>query len=522
MKKNEDGGVSMSFINKMQETLNDEFNVSMTENFALGYKTTGKALLDMNFAVASLRRATDEDIINRFTKAYFEDKQSALTWLFYARDVRGGLGERRLFRVIFDHLAKNMDIPIVELMALVNEYGRFDDLLCLLRSKHHTDLMAIIKEQLERDLSGIEAGTSISLLAKWLPSINATNANVRENARVVANELSMNWSQYRKTLSKLRKYLDVVERKMSAGQWDEIRYDAVPSRANLLYNRVFLRRDEERRRSFLETLKKGEAKINAGVLHPHEIVNAYMGSRNMWQQALSEYDETLEQLWKALPSVPELDNTIVVADGSGSMMTAVGGSSCTALSVANALAIYFAEHSKGEFCNKYITFSEQPQLVDLSNGNSLREKLQIALAHNEIANTDVHAVFKLILTTAVKSNMVQDELPKNIVIISDMEFDGCTKNVEQRLFSKISDEYAQHGYKLPRLIFWNVNSRTGTIPVMENELGVALVSGFSISIAKMVMSLELDPYRCLLEILNSPRYEAVREIVANLDFPSSL
>ena len=506
----------MSFINKMQETLNDEFNVSMTENFALGYRTTGKTLLDMNFAVASLRRATDEDIINLFTKAYFEDKQSALTWLFYARDVRGGLGERRLFRVIFDHLAKNMDIPTVDLMALVNEYGRFDDLLCLLRSKHHADLMTIIKGQLEQDLKGMEVGATISLLAKWLPSINATNASARENARTIAVELGMNWGEYRKTLSKLRKYLDVVERKISADKWDEVKYAAVSSMANLLYNKAFLRHDEERRRAFLESLKKGETKINASVLYPHEIVNAYMGRWNMWQQELSEYDETLEQLWKALPDVPELENTIVVADGSGSMMTPVGGSSCTALSVANALAIYFAEHSKGEFFNKYITFSEHPQLVDLSKGNSLREKMQITLAYNEVANTDVHAMFKLILTTAVKSKMLQDELPKNIVIISDMEFDGCTRNVEKRLFAQISNEYQQHGYKLPRLIFWNVNSRTGTIPVKENELGVALVSGFSISIAKMVMSLELDPYRCLLEILNSPRYEAVREIVSRI------
>lgn len=503
----------MSFMNNMQETLNEEFNVSMTENFALGYRTTGKTLLDLNFAVAGLRRATDEDIITRFTKAYFEDKQSALTWLFYARDVRGGLGERRLFRVIFDHLAKNMDMPTVEFMPLVSEYGRFDDLLCLLGGKNHAELMVTIKEQLNNDLNGMAENRSISLLAKWLPSINASSAGARKKARIIASDLSMNLGEYRKTLSKLRKYIDVVERKMSANEWDGIKYDAVPSRANLLYNKAFLRHDEERRRTFLESLKKGEAKINASVLYPHEIVNAYVGVRGMWQYELSEYDEALEQLWKALPDVPELENIIVVADGSGSMMTPIGGSSCAALSVANALAIYFAEHNKGEFFNKYITFSERPQLVDLSNGKSLREKLQIALAHNEVANTDIHAVFKLILITAVKSKMSQDELPKNVIIISDMEFDGCTKNVEKRLFAQIADEYEQHGYKLPRLIFWNVNSRTGTIPVKENELGVALVSGFSISITKMVMSVELDPYRCLLDILNSPRYESVREVV---------
>ena len=506
----------MSFISDMKETLNEEFNVSITENFALGYRTTGKPLLDLNFSVASLRRATEDEIINRFTKTYFEDKPSALTWLFYARDVRGGLGERRLFRIIFDYLMKNMDIPTVKLMSLVKEYGRFDDLLCLLGSKHQVDLMALIKRQLEQDLKGMAENQSVSLLAKWLPSINATNAQARENARAIATELGMNWGEYRKTLSKLRKYLDVVERKMSANEWTEIRYDAVPSRANLLYNGAFLRHDEERRRAFLESLKKGETKINAGTLYPHDIVHSYMANQNMWHQELSPYDETLEQLWKALPNEAELENTIVVADGSGSMMASIGGSNCTALSVANALAIYFAEHCKGDFHDKYITFSENPQLVDLTNADNLREKLQIALAHDEVANTNVHAVFNLVLVTAVKSRMTQRDLPKNIVVISDMEFDQGTSGVSERLFTQIAKEYEQNGYKLPRLIFWNVNSRTGTIPVMENELGVALVSGFSVAIAKMVMSLNIDPYQCLLEVLNSERYAPVREIVSKL------
>ena len=499
----------MTFVNKMQETLNEEFNVSVTENFALGYRTTGKSLLDLNFAVATLRRATEEDIVRRFTKVYFEDKQSALVWLFYARDIRGGLGERRLFRVIFDRLAKNVDLPAEKLMALVSEYGRFDDLLCLLRGKYHVNLIEMIKEQLKSDLDGLAESRSISLLAKWLPSINASNINTRENAKTIANELGMNLGEYRKTLSKLRKYLDVTECKMSANEWDEIKYEAVPSRANLLYNKAFLRHDEERRLAFLESLKKGETKINASVLFPHDIVHSYMESG----YSIGKYDETLEQLWKALPDVPELENTIVVADGSGSMAVSIGNSSCSALSVANALAIYFAQHCKGEFHDKYITFSERPRLVDLSKGKNLKEKLQIALSHNEIANTNIHAVFQLILTTAVKNKLTQEELPKNIVIISDMEFDYCASNANERLFSQILKEYEKQGYKLPRLIFWNVNSRTGTIPVKENELGVALVSGFSVSIAKMVMSMELDPYNCLLEILNSPRYEAVREVV---------
>ncbi len=167
----------------------------------------------------------------------------------------------------------------------------------------------------------------------------------------------------------------------------------------------------------------------------------------------------------------------------------------------------------GQFKDKYITFSASPQLVDLSPGTNLKERLQIALAHNEVANTDIYSVFMLILQTAVSNSMKQEELPRNIVIISDMEFDYCADNANKRLFHRISYDYNRHGYKLPRLVFWNVNARTNTIPVKESELGVALVSGFSASIAKMVMSLELDPYKCLMDILSDKRYDMVRDAI---------
>ena len=226
---------------------------------------------------------------------------------------------------------------------------------------------------------------------------------------------------------------------------------------------------------------------------------------------MQNHDDALEEMWKALPdTVNENGNTIVVADGSGSMMVGVGGTNVTALSVANALAIYFAERSSGQFKDTYITFSERPQLVDFGNCCSLREKIELALRHNEVANTNIEAVFDLILTTAVKKKMKQIELPQNILIVSDMEFDHAVHGrPDTRLFTEIADRYAQNGYNLPRLIFWNVNSRTGTIPVIENNLGIALVSGFSVTIANMMLSGELDPYKCLVEQLMSERYARI-------------
>ena len=505
----------MDFINKLKSSLDNEFNVSITENMALGFRTTGKNLLDLNFAVASLRSRSEQEIVDMFVKAYFEERKTALVWLFYARDVRGGLGERRLFRVIFEYLAKTSDdVPVEKLIGLIPEYGRYDDLFLLLETKYLAEIIGFIRMQIQSDLGAMEEGKSVSLLAKWLPSINASNEKTKKSGKLIAKKLDMTEKEYRQTLSKLRNYIDIVERKMSADRFGEIKYEAVPSRANLIYKNAFMRHDEERRKGYLESLKKGETKINASVLFPHEIVHSYVADR---VHLLKPYDETLEQLWKALPDIPDLENTIVVADGSGSMSATVGNTNCTALSVANALAIYFAEKSSGQFRDLYITFSKNPQLVDLSKGKTLKEKLQIAYAYNEVANTDIYKVFMLILNTAVTNGMKQNDMPKNIVIISDMEFDTCADNASKRLFHQIAKDYSRYGYKLPRLVFWNVNSRTNTIPVRENDMGVALVSGFSISIAKMVMSLELDPYKCLMDILSDKRYDMVRNTLNSID-----
>ena len=519
--------MSNDFMSAMKKTLNDEYNVAFTENGAAGYRTTGKSLLDLNFAVASLRKATPGDIAARFTRAFFEDQVAAMKWLFFARDIRGGLGERRLFRVVFQYMAKSDPSYIKPLIKLVPEYGRWDDLWCLFGTGLERDLLDVVCAQLKEDISNMNSGKSISLLAKWIPSINASSPVSRRYAKLICGYIGIQEWDYRKAVSALRTKLDIVEKKMSTKAWGDIVYEAVPSRANLLYNSAFLRHDEDRRRKFLSSLEKGETKINASTLFPHDIVSKY--TNGGWSVSVKGLDQTLEALWKSLPdTVNGCGNTIVVADGSGSMTTSVGGK-VSALDVANALAIYFAERSSGQFKDKYITFSERPQLVDLSHGKSLRDKIKIALSHDEVANTNIEAVFDLILNTAIKNHMSQDDIPQNILIISDMEFDGCAvsnsycrgygrinRGVDSRLFQIISQRYEDAGYKLPRLVFWNVNSRTGAIPVIENNLGVALVSGFSTNIVKMVMSGQTDPYECLLETLNTERYAPIEEALKGL------
>lgn len=512
------------FMNDLKETLNEDFNESITENNAIGYRTTGKELLDMNFMVSSMRKMSDKQIIDKFVKAFYENKMYAIKWLYYVRDAREGVGERRLFRVCMEYLAKNHTDIAKAMIPLTAEYGRWDDLLSLLDTELADNVIELFGDQLTEDMKNLKSNKPISLLGKWMPSCNASSRKTRKLGAEIAEKLGISERKYRKMLSALRKYLDVVEVKMAAGQWDQIDYSKVSSRANLIYNNAFLRHDEERRRKYLESLQKGETKINVGVLFPHDIVHKYC-NLNYWRINIKNYDTALEEMWKALPDyVNGAGNTICVADGSGSMYTRVGGTNVMAIEVANALAIYLSERCSGQFKDNYITFSMNPKLVSFSNAKSLKEKIEVALKHTECANTNIEAVFDLILKTAIRKNMTQDELPQNILILSDMEFDSCARTSSnrwnetpnQKLFKVFEERYAEHGYKLPRLVFWNICSRTGTIPVKENDLGVALVSGFSPAVVKMVLSNSTDPLECLLEQLNSERYQPVEDAIKEL------
>lgn len=498
----------MNFI----QALENEFNKSVTENGALGYKTTGKALLDMNFKVSSYRNKSEQEIVDDFKKALSEDALYALKWLFYCRDIREGLGERRTFRVIMKYLAEEHTEVALQLIPFISEYGRWDDVIDILTNTNNridNTIVNLIHNQLNDDLCNMEKGESISLLAKWMPSANASSKETRVKASILCKYLGMDKLTYRRTLSKLRTYLKVVEKDMSNNKWENIQYEKVPSKAMLIYQNAFLRRDNDRFNAYIEDVKSGKSKINSSVTYPYEIVHRYRCGRF----CISEYNETLEQLWKSLPKKPFNKSTIVVADGSGSMTSSIGKTSVTALDVANSLAIYCSEQLDSEFKDKYITFSNCPMLVDLSTKDSLRDKLCCAISHNEVAFTNIEAVFDLILKVAVKNNMNQEDIPSNILIISDMEFNEATYGyrLDDTLFEQVKYKWDNAGYKLPKLIFWNVCSRTNTIPVKENEQGVALVSGFSQNVLDMVMSDELDPYKMLVNVLDSERYAAIEK-----------
>lgn len=408
-------------------------------------------------------------------------------------------------------LAKNKPEMCKAVIPLVAEYNRFDSLLPLLDTDLRKDVTEYLRRVITEDYAKMERNEPISLCAKWCPSENASSPKTKQYAKMLIEDFGITARQYRKMLSKLRKYLDVVEVKMSAKQWGEIKYENVPSKANLIYNSAFLRNDEERRREYLESLKRGETKINAGVLQPHEIVASYF-NKSYWIGGVRDYDETLEQLWKNLPN-KTVDNVLVVRDGSGSMTSTISGKT-TCLDVATALAIYMSERNTGEWKDKFITFSSNPEVVNLSKCETLRDKIEYCSTFDDCSNTNLYATMMLILEAAVANNIPQEDMPGTICCLSDMQFDGRRFNLNKTLFEDIIDEFNRHGYKMPRLCFWNINDRgEKTVPLQQNEMGLILCSGFSVQIMNMFLSNKLDPYEVLMEQVNSPRYDAVAEAI---------
>lgn len=516
-----------NFATALKQTFNQQN--SFTENGAIGYKTSGSPLVDFNFKVSSYRGKEPSEIANDFEKVFDYNPMLAVKMMFFAGDIRQGMGERKVFNSCLQWLASEHTDYCNAVISLIPEYARWDYLIALFDTKCDKTAWDAFVSQLEKDNENCKQDKPVSLLAKWMPSVNASNKESNRLGKKIASRLGLKEREYRKMLSRLRKKIDVVEKKMSANNWNEIDYNGVPSKANIIYKNAFMKHDEDRRQKYLDALERndGTAKINASVAFPYDIIASYMKVLRSYYDILA--DQTLEGMWKALPDYSkdvDTGNTICVVDGSGSMGCSIGNTSITAHDVARSLGIYFSERLDGPFKDKFITFSSEPKLVDLSNCKDLAHKIVRCAKEDDCSNTDIEKTFDLLLKTAVNNHLKQEDLPKNILIISDMEFDGATTARWQfgynqgsfatgmkTLFEEIADKYKAHGYVLPRLVFWNVNSRSNTVPLQENEMGVALVSGFSPTIATMVFSGKLDPEEVLIDKLNSDRYKPVEQAV---------
>lgn len=492
-------------------------NTTYTENGALTNASSGSALLDYFGMGSALRIRKAEDKYFLFLKALQEDEILAIKTLFYTRDPRGGQGERQTFRDIFFQYAMEPEFEekALNLLPLIPEFGRWDDLIDILYNLYKVGgSNEIIKEGLEIIIDRLTTDSyhsNPSLLAKWMPSANTSSKETRAKAKWLIDELSYTPKQYRQMLSKLRSKIDLVERKMSSNNWGEINYERVPSQASRIYRNAFSEHDFNRYMEYIGMVNEGGAKINTSVTYPYEIVREVMKS--------SQKDETLELIWKNLPDYTEgrEENSIVVCDTSGSMAG-------LPLEIAVSLSIYFAERNKGEFKDYFITFSSKPQLQKIEGDSLFRRVNNLKKAHWEM-NTDIQAVFDLILDRAKAKNLHYTNMPSKIVIISDMEFDVATHKGEYNYYGEeasqtktnfevIEEKYAEAGYVRPELVFWNVNSYGDQSPITINDEGVKLVSGASPSIFKSLMADKtVSAYDLMLEVLNQKRYDIIEEMM---------
>lgn len=482
------------------EVMREESKWTKTENGADAKNTTNSALLDMFATIGSMRIRSEDEIIQKFELAFQEDPLGAMRCLFYARDIRGGLGERRVFRVLLPYIAKNHPGAMHKTLKFVSEYGRWDDLYSLINTYFESDMWALIRNQLVQDRNAMEVNKPCSLLAKWLKKADASSPNTRKLGIYTAKELGMSVYDYKRLCVKLRRYIDVVEQRMSANEWDTINYPAVPSRAMMNYRKAFARHDQERFDQYLNKVQSGEQKINSATLYPYDIVEKILYGH--------EDSKVLEAQWDNLPDYVDGDvNAVVMADVSGSMSWYGGRPLATSIG----LAMYFAERNKGAYHNLFMTFSENPQFVELK-GNTIFHKIKFISRADWGSNTDLEKALLKILDVAIENHCSQKEMPKSLIIISDMEIDEADgQNHRENFYDYVSRVYEEHGYKIPNVVFWNVNSRHDVFLADKNRKGVQLVSGQSASTFKnLIGCVDKTPVEMMYSVLNSERYQAIQ------------
>ena len=483
-------------------------NITYTENGAVTPETTGSCCLDLFATIGALRHASEEELCRRFLRAYAEDRDLAMKILFYARDVRGGLGERRAFRIITRWLADYADTSVVKNISNIPEYGRYDDLLSLFGTNCEEEVLRYIAAQWKKDMKALREGGSVSLLGKWMPSVNASNAQTRAQGKKVAQALHLRPADYRKAVSALRKRIHILENDLRVKEYT-FDYAQVPSRALYKYRAAFIRNDRERYTGFMTKVTNGEVQMHTDNLTPYDIVNSIIDAPNWWTPGIksmtAEQRLALDATWKALPDYTCGENALAVVDISGSMYM---NTEPVPAAVAFSLGIYYGEKNHGPFKDRFITFSRKPQFLEIK-GKDIVDKVAYCETFNEAANTDLEAVFRLILETAKTHQVPQEDMPARIYIISDMEFDSCVEHADLSNFRNMELLYRISGYTIPEVVFWNVNSRNRQQPVTMGQQGVALVSGCTPRLFEMIRSGNLSPYGCMLDILNRDRYKNI-------------
>ena len=494
-------------MNTFSNALQDNMNYKMTENGAVAHKTTRSKVYDMFALGAAYRQRSENDVLLLFREALAEDKDLALKCLFYIRDCVKGQGERRFFRICFKWFCEKYPNNAKQLFSIfATDMCRWDDLiLTALDTKAEDEALGFIAKQLVLD----SYSDNPSLLAKWCPSENTSSAKTRAAARKVRHALQLSSKEYRLLLSNLRKRINVLERLMSANEWDKIEFDKIPSKAGLVYKQAFMRRDLIAKK-YSDFIKNENTKVNVKTLYPYEIVKKAMSARTDVDKA------AVEKYWNNQPDwfKGAAANIICVVDTSGSMTW--GSGNVNPIDVACSLGMYAAERLNGPFHNRYISFSSRPQLIEI-RGVDFCDKVRRIYRANLCDNTDLTAVFDLLKRTALQPNVNKEDIPTTIVVISDMEIDEASGyyHSNRNLWSKASagttmervrKEWAEVGLKMPKLVYWNVNARNDTI--LDLGPNVSYVSGCSPVIFKQIMT-DVTGYKLMLDKLMSDRYKNI-------------
>ena len=493
-------------MNKLVNALTNQNNYGYTENGGIKLFSTKSMVYDMFALGGAYRSRSEEDCILLFKNAIEENPLLGLKCLFYLRDCRAGQGERRFFRVCLNWLAKNYPNTVINNLDSISEYGRWDDLYCLVNTPVEKDMFAAIRKQINLDL---ESKTP-SLCAKWLKSENTSSQESCELGNRTRKALGLSHKEYRKILSHLRAKINIVERLMSSGRWDLIEFDKLPSKAGFIYKNAFARRDIIKEKYTAFATNK-DTKVNAKTLYPYEVVAEAAKFRGYYfSNSLSDVDRAMiNKYWDNLTDYfnGASLNALAVVDTSGSMRG-------QPLDVAISLGLYCADKAKGPFHDHFISFSSRPQFIKCE-GIDFVDKVHRIYSYNLCENTNLEATFDLVLNTAIQNRLSQDDLPASLIIISDMEIDYArSDNSHYRLrgnntettMANIRKKWEHAGYKMPHLIYWNVNARNNTI--LDENSDTTYVSGMSPVIFEQIMQNKTS-YDLMLDKLNSDRYSAI-------------
>ncbi len=493
------------------ENLKTEANYTRTLNGAKTHGSTGDACLDFFAVSGGMRYRKPADQINLFDRAYIETPDLAMKLLFHLRDIREGMGERKLFRTLLRHVAFTWPESARKNAEYISEFGRWDDVLCLLGTPARKQAVEVIRKQLAEDQAALkrrEAGEEdahISLLAKWLPSDNASSPRTQKAAKQLINALGMEPKEYRRLITALRARIGLTECQLTRKQPEKVNYEAVPAQAMLKYRNVFKKKDGDRFSAYLRDVCYGAKKMHAETLFPYEVLRPFF-TVSYWERGDVKGVPVLEHLWDHLPGTVANVNAISVVDTSGSMYCS-SGPLIPAL-VSQAMGLYCAERCQGIFHNHLITFESEPHLIEI-HGSTLRDKLKYIGTLAWGGSTNLEAVFDLILNTAVRYQAKQEEIPKVIYIFSDMEFNCCMYNADKTVYENARERFEKAGYQMPAVVFHNVNSWQMQTPVTAHTRGTALSSGASTHMMGHKFDGNITPMEHMLRVLNSKRYAMI-------------